>query len=191
MAVLPLDLDPVVKWDAEASSRWRLQMWAELLPQVPQHLLVGKGYAMNANDFDILLSSLRNTNADATAGAQMAGDYHNGPLSIILPLGLPGTFAFLWFVIAAIRVTYKNYKYGDPALLNLNRFLFALFLAKIIFFFGVFGSLYSDLAVFTGLIGLSVSLNGGVASKSAPAPVSIPETPSFQFNPAKRRAVPV
>ena len=27
----------------------------------------------------------------------------------------------------------------------------------------VFGSLYSDLSMFTGLVGLSISLNGGVA----------------------------
>ncbi len=40
--------------------------------------------------------------------------------------------------------------------------LLALFAARIVLFLTVFGGLYSDLAHFVGLMGMSISLNGGI-----------------------------
>jgi hypothetical protein len=93
----------------------------------------------------------------------MVSDFHNGPLSVIIPFGLPGVIGFLWFLAASWRVLYRNYRYGNPAYTKLNRFLLVYFISRIIFFFVVFGNLYSELAAYTGLIGLSISLNAGVA----------------------------
>ncbi len=73
-------------------------------------------------------------------------------------------------------MVYQNYQFGDPALHHTNTFLFAYFVVKVVFFFAVFGSLYSDLPVFLGLLGLSISLNGGVAK-----PVVVPQ-PKIVFN---------
>ena len=51
LAVLPLiPIDPVVRMDAEASSEWRMQMWRDVVPQIPQYLIVGKGYAFSATE---------------------------------------------------------------------------------------------------------------------------------------------
>jgi hypothetical protein len=86
------------------------------------------------------------------------------------------------------RVTYQNYKHGDPAVGKINRFLFAFFLARVIFFIFVFGSLYTDLALFTGLVGLSVSINGGVAGpQKAVQPQKVKQSLPA---PGARRAVP-
>src|SRR5439155_8412052 len=105
-----------------------------------------------------------------TEGSELAGDYHSGPLSVIIPFGLPGMFAFIWFLVAGFKVVRRNYRFGDPAFRRVNMFLLAFFIAKVIFFFGVFGGFYSDLASFTGLLALSVSINGGMAQKAvAPA----------------------
>ncbi len=52
----------------------------------------------------------------------------------------------------------------------------ALFIVKITMFFTVFGALTTDLATFIGLLGLSVSLNSGVAK-----PTVIPQ-PELVFN---------
>jgi hypothetical protein len=188
LAVLPLDIDPVVKMNAQGSSEWRVQMWRNLLPEIPEHLLLGKGYGFTATDVSVLYANIRSVSR--TAGAEMVGDYHNGPLSVILPLGVPGTLVFLWFVFASVRAMYLNHKYGAPELAVINRFLFAYYLARMIFFFAVFGSLYSDLAMFTGLLGLSISLNKGIAKR---APETAPEAAAstFKFNPGERRAVNV
>ena len=155
LTVLPfIQLDPVARMDAEGSTEWRLQLWKDLLPEIPQYLLVGKGYSFSANEqaFTRGMESF-----------ELVGDYHNGPLSVLLPFGIFGAIAFVWLLVAGLRVVYRNYRFGDPAFHHLNAFLFAYFAAKVIFFFAVFGSLHSDLAGFLGLLGLSISLNGGVA----------------------------
>ncbi len=57
LSFLPLNVDPVARQDAEGTAQWRLDMWKALLPQVPQHLLLGKGYALSVNEFQLLAGS--------------------------------------------------------------------------------------------------------------------------------------
>ena len=122
----------------------------------------------------------------------LAGDYHNGPLSVIIPFGIFGSLAFAWFLWAGCRVTYQNFLFGDPAFHRINTFLFVFFLVKIVFFMTVFGGLVVDLTMFVGLVGLSISLNGGVA-KRAVAPQAEPQAAftRFKLHPAARRPVGV
>jgi hypothetical protein len=70
---------------------------------------------------------------------------------------------------------YCNYRFGDPALSTINTLLLAAFLAKTVCFFVIFGSLRAELFWFTGLLGLSVSLNGGVSRQ-----VSEEESPEVE-----------
>jgi hypothetical protein len=182
LAVLPfIQVDPVVRMDTESSNQWRLNMWREVIPEIPQHLLVGKGYSINADE-------LAQLGRKTTATSELAGDYHNGPLSVILPFGLFGAIAFLWLMVAGLRALYQNYQFGDPAYQIINRFLFAYFVVKVVFFFTVFGSLHADIPMFLGLLGLSISLNGGVAK---PAVVPQPKVVfnRFKLHPSARRPV--
>ena len=90
-----------------------------------------------------------------------------------MPFGAWGAIALLWFWVASLRVLYANYRYGDPAFQTINSFLFAYFVVKIFHFLVIFGGLESDLANFAALIGLSVSINGGIRRPaSAPVPVA-------------------
>jgi hypothetical protein len=178
--------------DAQASMDWRIEMWKGLLPQVPSHLLLGKGYAISQADYQMMgrSASLHSIDVGEQALA-LSGDYHNGPLSVILPFGIWGVIAFLWFLIAGVWALHHNRRYGDPALQTVNTLLLAAFLTKVVFFFVIFGSLSSDILGFAGYLGLSVSLNGGICRPArAPAvtpaghPESIPERqrlfPAFQ-----------
>ena len=167
LAFLPLPLDPAAKMSAETSSAWRIEMWKALLPQIPQHLLVGKGYAITMEDYQMmgLDSSFQTTDA-SQGGSALAGDYHNGPLSVILSFGIWGAIVFVWFLAAGIRVFYRNYRYGDPSLQMINTFLLATFVAHVVFFLFIFGGLSSDMSGFIGLLGLNVALNGGVCRPS-------------------------
>jgi hypothetical protein len=163
LAFLPLNIDPVVRMNAEASSDWRWQIWVAVLPQVPDYLLLGKGYYTSASDYE------QNSNLALAGGASaadwsasQAGNYHSGPLSVAIFFGIWGIIGVLWFFIAGMLALYDNYRYGDPALHTVNSLLFALFITRVILFLFIFGSLFSDMVVFTGLLGLSVSLNGGI-----------------------------
>ncbi len=168
LSFLPLKLDYVVKSDSEASTTWRLEMWREVLPDIPKYLIKGKGYTMQADDLWWINTAGYLKTPDPHAGAILANDYHSGPLSVIVPFGLFGAIGFIWFVGAALRYLYNNYKHGDPSLKIANTVLFAVFTGRIALFLFVFGGFYSDLCVFTGILGLSVSLNGNRLKQPEP-----------------------
>jgi hypothetical protein len=98
MSFLPIEVDPMVKESAKASNDWRVQVWKVVLPQVPQYLLKGKGYSADANDLVMEEASASRGFSAASSEATVAVDYHNGPLSVIVPLGLAGMIAFVWFL---------------------------------------------------------------------------------------------
>ncbi|MEO6034878.1 MAG: O-antigen ligase family protein [Verrucomicrobiota bacterium] len=159
LSFLPIEVDPIARADAEGSSQWRFTIWRRVLPEVPQYLFLGKGYAISSRDLSIMIGA---AGIDTMEIATLAGDYHNGPLSLIMPLGIWGVIGFVWFIIASLKVLSKNYRFSPPSILNLNRFLLVYFIAHVFYFFFIFGSLHSDLAFFAGIVGLSTSLNGGV-----------------------------
>ncbi len=171
LSFLPgINLDPMVRQDAEGSTAWRLQIWKRMLPEVPKYLIKGKGYAMNPEELMMLQATRGEVAILSQEGAVLSGDYHSGPLSLIIPFGILGVVAFGWFLTASVKVLHQNYLYGDPAYANINRFLLSYFVVKIIFFLTIFGGFSSDMAVFAGLIGISVSMNGGVRRLPEPLP---------------------
>ena len=153
-------VEAAVLRSASDSTDWRMQMWKRVLPEVPRYLLKGKGYTFGANEMYETRDAVFSRFDPGYVGAIATGDYHNGPLSVIMPFGIAGAIGFVWFLAAALRYLYWNYRYGDASLKQVNTFLLAAFAAKTVFFMMVFGGLHTDLFWFTGLVGFSVSLNG-------------------------------
>ncbi len=172
LSFLPIEIDPLVRRDADGSVDWRVTMWQATLPELPKYFWIGKGYSVNPTDLYLAQQAALRGRAAQHSGSLAAGDYHNGPLSVYIPFGSFGCLAFLAFLGAGLRALSLNYRYGNPALEKTNRFFFAFFLTKIIFFFSVFGSLYSDLPQLVAPLGLCIALNGGICRK--PATVSKP-----------------
>jgi hypothetical protein len=170
LSFLPLDIDPVARMSAQSTTEWRVQMWQDILPSVPKYLLLGKGYTINPIEME---RARLVPGADSAMIAMIAGDYHNGPLTLLVPLGIWGFIAFLWFLVAALRVLWNNYRFGDPALHRINTFLLVYFTVRTLFYFFVFGSFATELYHFTGAVALSIALNGGVRQ---PAPVPAART---------------
>ncbi len=165
LAFLPVDISPDARLDADQSSEWRIDIWKAVLPEVPQYLLLGKGYGINATDvylapFLIEQGVYRNHEA-----AILTGNYHQGLLSLLIPLGLPGLICFGWLILAGFRVLIGNLRNGDPTLRTINRYLLSLFSVQLLFFCFIYGHFSADIATFCGILGLSVSLN----SRTEPA----------------------
>jgi hypothetical protein len=160
LPVANVDLD--VRANAEASSQWRLDMWSLLLPQIPHYFWVGKGFESNTREFVTAVNMQERGLANSADSAMMSGDYHNGPLSVIIPFGIWGVIAWLWFLVVALRALYLNHRHSTPGLQTINTFLLAFFIARIVLFCFVFGGFHGDVALFVGVVGLSISLNGGV-----------------------------
>ena len=160
LAFLPIDVDPMVKQITESSSGWRVEIWKTVLPEVPKYFFKGKGYAVSPQDLQMAGNARFQSDEGNAYGAILAGDYHSGPLSVVIPFGIFGVIAFVWFLSAALRVLYHNYRFGDPSLRRINACLLVTFAARIVLFIFIFGSFYSDIFIFAGLAGLGVSLNG-------------------------------
>ena len=159
LSFLPIEVNSAVKVGADASLDWRLQMWKVLLPEVPKYLWKGKGFGIDPTAMYFSTDAFRQKEG-GIEWAIVAGDYHSGPLSLIIPLGIWGVLAFGWFLVGSVRHLYRQHRSGPPALQLINTLLLSYFLARIILFLFFFGSFHSDLFLFTGIIGLSISLNG-------------------------------
>jgi len=164
ISFLPVNVSSTVKGSADTSLDWRLRMWRVVLPEVPGHLLLGKGYGLDPTA--IYFSGDSSANSDFE-WAVVSGDYHNGPLSLVIPLGIWGVIAFGWFCVASLRYLYRNYQTGAPELRPINTMLLSCFAARLVFFLIFFGGFWGDLFLFTGIVGLSVSLNGTEPVKEA------------------------
>lgn len=179
LSILPLDVDPVAKHDAQGTLDWRLDMWRAVLPEVPQHFWLGKGFAYSGTDLYLTQEAHRRGLIwSSYEDTIVSGNYHNGILTILIPFGIWGLLAFVWFCIAAVRALLRNYRYGEARLRTLNRYILAAFITRIIFYFGLYGQFDLDLPAFAGLLGLSIALNGGIRSPAmVPALSTATETP--------------
>lgn len=162
LSFLPLEVHPMAKADAMGTLDWRLQMWKVVMPEVPKYLLMGKGYGYDGTDYFLTQESIRRGFYTAYEDTMVSGNYHNGILTVIIPFGIWGMAGFLWFAGAGLWVLVRNYRYGDPDLARYNTFLLAYFVARLCFYLTLYGQFDLDFMVFTGIVGLSISLNHGV-----------------------------
>jgi len=164
LSFLPYNVSLEAKLDAQGTLDWRLNMWQALLPQIPQYLLLGKGYNINPLDYEFVMgpdAAIHSAFAQNDALA-LAESFHNGPISVLIPFGIWGAIGFLWLVLAGLRVLHLNYRYGDADMKTINSLLLAVFAAHVIMFLFIGGDFSSDSMSFFGVLGLSVAFNGGV-----------------------------
>jgi hypothetical protein len=156
LSFLPLRINPEVRKSADDSSNWRMQMWQSVLPELPRYVVKGRGFRIDPESMYFSTDPTK-VNYD---WAVVSGDFHSGPLTIFIPLGIWGVLTFSWFCWASLSYLYQQHLHAPPGLQSINTLLLSLFTAQLILFLLVYGSFYSDLFGFTGLIGLSVGLNG-------------------------------
>jgi hypothetical protein len=151
---------------------------------------LGKGYAITPEDAELMGrdSPFQSNNDPSQQGLAISGDYHSGPLSVILPFGIWGAIAVLWFLAAGVWALRRNHLYGDPALHTVNTFLYAVFLTKTFSFMIIFGGLSGDIQGFVGYLGLSICLNGGICRPNRQPAAAMIETPARI--PARPRLLP-
>lgn len=174
ISFLPVQIDPAIRRDATGSLDWRLEMWRVVLPNVPRYLWLGKGYNFDGMDYYLTTLGAERGLFRAYDAAVLSSDYHQGILTLIIPFGIWGLLAFSAFCVASLRVVYRNYRHSPPELRLINTFLLSYFISRLIFYVIFYGEFDLDLMIFTGVVGLSLSLNGGVrqgAAVAAPAPV--------------------
>jgi hypothetical protein len=181
LSFLPININPIAKYEAEGSSLWRLEMWEVLIPEVPKYFFKPKGMGIDGADMELTGELVRRGLAHSQDVALLAGDWHNGPLSVLIPFGIWGFVAWIWFLIASTKALWLNYKFGDASLRKANTLLLAYFVARAIVFFVIFGGFFTDLFMFTTTVALSLSLNNGVCGAKSRS--LIPEATSQEALP--------
>jgi len=174
VSFLPVKVDPTAEVDAKGSIEWRMEMWRTIARDIPRYFWLGKGYVVDPGDLALADESVRRGYIESYEMFIKAGDYHSGPLSVIIPFGIWGVLGFIWFIYASIQVLWGNMRYGDSQLTKINTFLFSFFIGRFLFFLFFFGGMELELWLFCSIVGLSLSLNGG--AKKAP------EMPRLQFD---------
>lgn len=149
---LPLAFQRAVAWlpgihisyaadaDALATTEWRIELWRQLLPLVPQHLLVGRGLAFSAQEANAsaALISDRSTMHISFIAVHL---YHNGPLWFLIDLGLPGFLLGLAFMIGGILYYGRKIdQFVEGSLWKTAYIVFySFFVAYCVFFMAVIG----------------------------------------------------
>src|SRR5437899_3764300 len=162
ISILPLNVDPIARFEAEASTEWRVRMWELLVPEVPKHFWLGKGLAVSSAELELAPALAGRSHMASQEAAILTGTYHNGPLTVLIPFGIWGAIGWCWFLVAAIRALYLNHRYGPESLQRINTFLLAFLVAKTIAFLTIYGDFRSEFVSFVGIAGFSVALNGGI-----------------------------
>jgi O-antigen ligase len=165
LSFLPIPVNPVAKLVGDRSTEWRLDVWKDALPDIPAHLFVGKGYGVDPTELAFSFINADRHFMSSSEWVLTAGNFHSGPLSVIIPLGIWGVIGFVWFVVVSLKYLYRNYKKGDPSLHQVNSLLLSVFIGKLVLFLIVFGAFANEFYMFAGIVGLSVALNGAEATE--------------------------
>ncbi len=174
LSFLPIHVHPMAKQDAAGTLDWRLQIWKTVWPDVPKYLLLGKGFTFSGTDMLLTQEAQRRGFYSSYETTLINGNYHSGPLTVIIPFGIFGVLAFVVFCWNSLRVLRSNYRYGDKSMAKINTFLLAYFTGRLIFYLIFYGQFDLDLMLFTGTVGLSICLNGGVKKPAANKPKVAP-----------------
>lgn len=95
-----IHISSIASVDAQNSTLWRLDLWKYAWEEVPRYVLVGKGFCFDPAFMDSM--SLR---MDTGYGAFLVHNYHSGPLTLLLDLGV---FGLIFWVAFIVRVLYEN-----------------------------------------------------------------------------------
>src|SRR5208283_1355468 len=115
ISFLPINVDPEIMQNAKETETWRFDMWAIVWKEIPRHLVIGKGYGADPIEMFLVNEALRTgmVGLSSYESSMLTGDYHSGPLSVIIPFGIFGVAAFLWVLTAGYRVLSWNRRFGD------------------------------------------------------------------------------
>lgn len=103
LSFLPGQWSPIVLADAENSSESRFRWWHDVIEQdLIKDWRYGDGFGVLESDYDTLKSS-----TTAFDWFTITGAFHNGPLTSIRFVGVPGLILFYLFMLAAAVYSLK------------------------------------------------------------------------------------
>ena len=128
--------------EAGGTVTWRILLWKDTIAEIPKYLWLGKGFA-----YSIELESARDVRMWANAAlwwAKVQTAYHQGILSLLVGLGLPGLLAGSAFLLSLCRRHYRIWRDQrlDPAFAPLHYAVLVLLLVETVVYFIIYGDVF-------------------------------------------------
>jgi len=125
---------------ASVTTRWRIEVWRQALRMLPDYWLLGRGFASEASGIHAI-DNLLGLDRDQVGAALVAHNYHNGPLGVLLDLGVFGLVLVLaMLVIGAVRYyRLTQHPWRDSYLAWLHKLVLAKFLTSFVIFLFIYG----------------------------------------------------
>ncbi len=186
MAPIPWD----IKYEASQSSSVRTVVWEMAWDEVPNYLLIGKGFTVNPGD--LMAISVR---TDWALNAFLSHNYHSGPLSLVLDTGLFGFIFGTAFMITAAFEMYRRQREiaGPPLMQRAYNYFLVQVLYSVPAYYLIFGDvresfpiMFINLAVMIVIYNSSEKVRDQIPTATAPS--SITTTPSARFVHGSRMA---
>lgn len=153
------EVSPIVKADTAESAMWRLEIWKRVWEEVPNYLWLGKGFTFSGSDFALSYRAVNTWEATIRVAIE-CHNYHNGPLGLLLDLGILGLLSASCFMIAVCvrhsKLTRQAWK--SAMLARFHVVFLSLFIAQTLIFWFLYGDMKSLIQLmvwFTVLEGLA------------------------------------
>jgi hypothetical protein len=127
---------------ASSTITWRLLLWKESLPLIPDYLWLGKGFA-----YSVELAAARDVRLWANYAlwwAKVQSAYHQGILSLLIGLGLPGLLTGSTFLISLCARHYRLWRDQrlDPEFAPIHYAVLVLLLVETMIYFVIYGDVF-------------------------------------------------
>jgi hypothetical protein len=141
---------------ATGTTVWRIMIWEYALNyQVPEYLFIGKGLAFSPDE------SLPVKISEHYGWAIRTLNYHSGPISLLVTLGLFGFVLFMWFFLKEIKRHYniqKKINWVSYKLKYYHLVILSFLVTEFIFYIFVYGDIQNSIPKLLFLIGLCEGL---------------------------------
>jgi hypothetical protein len=140
-----LDISSTAKSSATGTFNWRLMLWGRLWHMVPDYLLIGRGFAFKA----VSITSSSGRHLGGVDWAIITHNYHNGPLSLIIDLGLAGFISGSLIFITGLttQLKFRKKSWSSEKLSRYHAVLCAVFVVEMLRFYVIHGSAVSSIVL--------------------------------------------
>ncbi len=174
------DISHMASHDAKGTAIWRMDVWERAIREdVPRYWLAGRGFAFNPREY----AGIQMQGLGIRDWAFVTGSYHNGPLSLLINLGITGLLVGLGFFISVGREHLRLLRQGfaDDQVARMHRLMLAMFINQSVLFLTLGGDVQNFFPVFLfqamvleGLAKTGESAAPEPASTPSPAAVAAP-----------------
>lgn len=129
--------------DAVGSNEFRVMIWDIVLDEIKDNLLVGKGLTFSSDDYYWATE----TDIASIESFVITGNFHNGPLSLLIGFGFPGLILFiLIFSISIFKLNnIRKCKWNNPILENYFIIFYCYYIVEVFIFIVIYGDLNKKL----------------------------------------------